>query len=40
MGAATAFTFRPIGIVRSPYAATGEVPKGLGARFVGYLHPG
>lgn len=26
-----AFTFRPIGIVRSPYAVTREVPKGLGA---------
>jgi tRNA-Thr(GGU) m(6)t(6)A37 methyltransferase TsaA len=25
------FTFRPIGTVRSPYTATREVPKGLGA---------
>lgn len=25
-----AFTFRPVGIVRSPYAAIREVPKGLG----------
>ena len=25
------FTFRPIGVVRSPYTSTGEVPKGLGA---------
>jgi tRNA-Thr(GGU) m(6)t(6)A37 methyltransferase TsaA len=26
------FTPRPIGYVRSPYQATGEVPKGLGAK--------
>ena len=26
------FTSRPIGFVRSPYTATDEVPKGLGAR--------
>lgn len=26
------FTPRPIGYVRSPYKATGEVPKGLGAK--------
>jgi tRNA-Thr(GGU) m(6)t(6)A37 methyltransferase TsaA len=26
------FTPRPIGVVRSPYAETSEVPKGLGAR--------
>jgi len=25
------FTFRPIGFVRSPYTATQEIPKGLGA---------
>ena len=25
------FTFHPIGTVRSPYAATREIPKGLGA---------
>ena len=25
-----AFTFRPIGIVRSPYSTTAEIPKGLG----------
>jgi tRNA (adenine37-N6)-methyltransferase len=25
-----AFTFRPIGTVRSPYRATAEIPKGLG----------
>ncbi len=25
-----AFTFRPIGAVRSPYRATAEIPKGLG----------
>ncbi|HEX3555942.1 MAG TPA: tRNA (N6-threonylcarbamoyladenosine(37)-N6)-methyltransferase TrmO [Thermoanaerobaculia bacterium] len=29
--AATTFTFRPIGIVHSPYTATHEIPKGLGA---------
>src|SRR5215216_4386635 len=28
---ATTFTFRPIGTVHSPYEATREVPKGLGA---------
>jgi len=27
----TTFTFHPIGTVRSPYTATAEVPKGLGA---------
>lgn len=27
----TTFTFRPIGTVRSPYMATAEIPKGLGA---------
>lgn len=26
------FTVKPIGVVRSPYAATGDIPKGLGAR--------
>lgn len=26
------FTFRPIGTVHSPYTATGEIPKGLGAK--------
>jgi len=29
--ASPVFTFRPIGTVHSPYAATREVPKGLGA---------
>jgi tRNA-Thr(GGU) m(6)t(6)A37 methyltransferase TsaA len=28
---AATFTFRPIGIVHSPYKATVEIPKGLGA---------
>ncbi|MFY9823137.1 MAG: tRNA (N6-threonylcarbamoyladenosine(37)-N6)-methyltransferase TrmO [Thermoanaerobaculia bacterium] len=27
---ATTFTFRPIGVVRSPYTSTQEIPKGLG----------
>lgn len=27
-----AFTMRPIGIVRSPYTETAQIPKGLGAR--------
>jgi tRNA-Thr(GGU) m(6)t(6)A37 methyltransferase TsaA len=31
MSAATAFTFRPIGFIRSPYHDTKEVPKGFGA---------
>jgi hypothetical protein len=25
------FTFRPIGVVHSPYTTTKEIPKGLGA---------
>ena len=26
------FTFKPIGFVHAPYSATGEIPKGLGAK--------
>jgi len=26
------FTFKPIGFVHTPYSATGEIPKGLGAK--------
>ncbi len=28
----TVFTLRPIGFVKSPYATTAEIPKGLGAK--------